>query len=215
MGEFENELARLDSIGTFTELPPPVSYASSIISDKLTPTLLLSMLATLLLEWVLETAHSETFPEIWLACPLPPPRHSRSTMLLETPIFSSTPLHLLFLLTTDPKDILSVASLVSLRTLGDELHTPSLLLLLLLPLSLLLPLPLDLVLTDLTTADDDPCWACLALLAKTTRTLLLRTDEPLLLLAATSTLPLLLTCGSSLKSPTLDEDSSVTFCFTL
>lgn len=37
MGEFENELARLDSIGTFTELPPPVSYASSIISDKLTP----------------------------------------------------------------------------------------------------------------------------------------------------------------------------------
>ena len=37
MGEFENELARLDSIGTFTELPPPVSYASSILSDKLTP----------------------------------------------------------------------------------------------------------------------------------------------------------------------------------
>lgn len=37
IGEFENELARLDSIGTFTELPPPVSYASSIISDKLTP----------------------------------------------------------------------------------------------------------------------------------------------------------------------------------
>lgn len=37
MGDFENELARLDSIGTFTELPPPVSYASSIVSDKLTP----------------------------------------------------------------------------------------------------------------------------------------------------------------------------------
>ncbi|KAG5363217.1 hypothetical protein CJU89_2381 [Yarrowia sp. B02] len=37
MGEFETELARLDSIGTFTELPPPVSYPSSIVSDKLTP----------------------------------------------------------------------------------------------------------------------------------------------------------------------------------
>ncbi|KAG5359585.1 hypothetical protein CJU90_5415 [Yarrowia sp. C11] len=38
MGDFENELARLDSIGTFSELPPPVSYPSSIMSnDKLTP----------------------------------------------------------------------------------------------------------------------------------------------------------------------------------
>lgn len=37
LGAFEDELSRLDSIGTFTEVPPPVSYPSSITDSKLTP----------------------------------------------------------------------------------------------------------------------------------------------------------------------------------